>query len=99
VIPLQVQCVVDLPSLDRPADQYACGNTHGKRRRNRQHRVTLDAFGGIIQEFFGSIAAPFRGAPHYSHAILYCVGNRTGCARSLVRRFGDAFSSSFHYGL
>jgi len=91
-------CLV-LPSLDRPTNQYACGNTRGKRRRNRQHRITLKALGGIIQELFGSIATLSRGPPHHSHAILDCIGNRTGCARSLVRRFGNSFSGSFHCGL
>jgi hypothetical protein len=46
--------------------------------------VSLDAFRCVIQEFFGSIAALFRGTPDYSYAIPYCIGNRTGCARRLV---------------
>ncbi len=61
--------------------------------------MSLDALSRVIQEFFGSIAALFCGTPDYFYAILYCAGNRIGCTRSLVSRFGDMFSRSFHYGL
>ncbi|MGD0469096.1 MAG: hypothetical protein ABSA54_12035 [Terriglobales bacterium] len=89
----------DLPSFYHPADQCSCGEAYRKRGRNRQRWVSLDAMSRVFQEFFGSIAALFCGTPHYSYAILYCIGNRTGCARSPVRCFGDVFSRSFHYGL
>jgi len=46
--------------------------------------MSLDAQRGVIQEFLGSIAATLCGTPHYSYAILYCIGNRTGYARGLV---------------
>jgi hypothetical protein len=46
--------------------------------------VSLEALSCVIQEFFGSIATLFCGTSHYSYAILYCIGNRTGCTRSLV---------------
>jgi hypothetical protein len=47
--------------------------------------VSLDALSCVIQEFFSSIAALFRGTLHYSDAILdYCIGERTGCAGSLA---------------
>jgi hypothetical protein len=46
--------------------------------------VPLDALSCVIQEFFGSITALLCGTPHYSHTILDRIGNRTGCARSLV---------------
>jgi hypothetical protein len=42
--------------------------------------VSLQALSCVIQDFFGSIAALLCGTPHYSHAILDRVGNRTGCA-------------------
>jgi hypothetical protein len=38
----------------------------------------------LIQEFFGSVATLLRGVPRYPHAILYRIGNRACCARSLV---------------
>jgi hypothetical protein len=74
----------DLPSSYHPADQRSCGEAYCKRSRNSQHKVPLEALSCVIQEFFGSIAALFCGTPHYSYAVLYCVGNRTGCTRSLV---------------
>jgi len=46
--------------------------------------VSLNALSCVIQEFFGSIAALFCGTPRYSYAIVDCIGNRAGCARSLV---------------
>ncbi|SPF41902.1 hypothetical protein SBA1_400047 [Candidatus Sulfotelmatobacter kueseliae] len=46
--------------------------------------MSLDALSCVDQEFFGDIAALFCDTPHYSDAILYCIGNRTGCTRSLV---------------
>ena len=56
-----------------------------------------DALSCVIQEVFGSIATLFRSTPHCSYAVLDRIGNRAGHTRSLVRRFGDVFSSSFHY--
>jgi len=47
-------------------------------------KVSLEALCCVIQKFFGCIAALFCAAPHYSYAILYCIGNRSGCTRSLV---------------
>ena len=38
----------------------------------------------VIQEFLGSIAALFCGAPRYSYAIVNCIADRAGRARSLV---------------
>jgi hypothetical protein len=76
--------VSDLPSFHHPSKQCSRGDAYRKRRRNRQHRVSLDALSRVIQEFFGSIAALFRGTPHYSHAILYQIGDRAGCTRSPV---------------
>jgi hypothetical protein len=46
--------------------------------------VSLDTLSCVIQEFFGSIAALLCGPPHYSHSIVYRIGYRTGCARSLA---------------
>jgi hypothetical protein len=43
--------------------------------------VSLDALSCVIQDFFGSVATLLCGTPHYSHAILYRIGNRTGCSR------------------
>jgi len=91
--------VSDLPSFHHPANQCSRGDAYRKRRGNRQHRVSLDALSCVIQEFFGSIAALFCGTPHYSHAILYRIGDRAGCTRSPVSCFFDMFSCSFHYGL
>jgi len=36
-------CLVDLSSSHHPADQSACGDADGKRGRNRQQRVPLEA--------------------------------------------------------
>jgi hypothetical protein len=55
-----------------------------KHSRHGYHKVSLEALSCVIQKTFGSIAALFCGAPHYSYAILYCIGNRSGCTRSLV---------------
>jgi hypothetical protein len=74
----------NLPSFHHPANQCSRGDAYRKGRRNRQYRVALDALSRVIQEFFGSIAALFRGTPHYSHAILYQIGDRAGCTRSPV---------------
>jgi hypothetical protein len=38
--------------------------------------VSLDALSCVIQEFFGSIAALFCGAPRYSYAIVNCIADR-----------------------
>jgi hypothetical protein len=76
--------VSDLPSFHHPSNQCSRGDAYRKGRRNRQHRVSLDALSCVIQEFFGSIAALFCGTPHYSHAILYQIGDRAGCTRSPV---------------
>ncbi len=58
----------------------------------------MDAVSCVVHEFFGNIAALLCGTPHYSHAILDCVGNCTGCTRSLVSGFGDVFRRFFQYG-
>ena len=56
--------------------------------------MSLDALSCVIQEFFSSIAALFRGMLHYSDAILgFCIGDRTGRVGSLASRFSDAFSA------
>jgi hypothetical protein len=73
-----------LPSFHHPADQCSCREAYRKGRRNSEHKVSLDALSCVIQEFFGSIAALFCGTPHYSYAVLYCIGNRAGCTRGLV---------------
>jgi hypothetical protein len=61
--------------------------------------VTLDPLSCVIQEFLDGIATLFRGTPRYSYAIVNCIGNRAGCARSLVSRFGDVIGRSFQYSL
>ncbi len=61
--------------------------------------MSLETLSRIIQEFFGSIPALLYGTPHDSHAIVKRIGNRAGCARSLVSRFRDVFSRSFHDSL
>ena len=38
--------------------------------------MSLDALSCVIQEFFGSIAALFCGAPRYSYAIVNCIADR-----------------------
>jgi hypothetical protein len=76
--------VSDLPSFHHPSNQCSRGDAYRKRRRKRQHRVTLDALSCVIQEFLGSIAALFCGTPHYSHAIFYRIGDSAGCTRSPV---------------
>jgi hypothetical protein len=73
-----------LPSFQHPANQCSCGDADRKRGRNREHWVSLDTLSCVIQEFFGSIAALLCGPPHYSHSIVYRIGYRTGCARSLA---------------
>jgi hypothetical protein len=76
--------IPNLPSFHHPSNQCSRGDAYRKDRRNRQYRVALDALSRVIQEFFGSIAALFRGTPHCSHAILYQIGDRAGCTRSPV---------------
>jgi hypothetical protein len=46
--------------------------------------MSLEATSCVIQELFGSVTTVLRGMSHYPHAILYRIGNRAGCARSLV---------------
>jgi hypothetical protein len=46
--------------------------------------MSLEALIGIIQEFFSGITALLHGTPHYSYAILDCIGDRAGRARSPV---------------
>jgi hypothetical protein len=89
----------DLSSLDDPSEERPCRCAYGKRRRNRERKVPLKTMRCIIQDFFASVAALLRGLPHGSYAILYRVGNRVCCARSLVSRFGDVVSRSLHYSL
>jgi hypothetical protein len=74
----------DLPSFHHPADHGSRGEAQGKRSRDGYHRVSLEALSCVIQEFFRGIAALFCGTLRYSYAILYCIGNRTGCTGSLV---------------
>ncbi|MGA7892923.1 MAG: hypothetical protein WCA49_06850 [Candidatus Sulfotelmatobacter sp.] len=73
-----------LPSFHHPADQCSCGDAHRKGRRNSQHKVPLEALSCVIQEFLGGITALLCRTPHNSHTVLYRVGYRTGCARSLA---------------
>src|SRR5579863_3376752 len=61
-----------LSSSEHPGDHRSCCEGDGKCGRNSEHRVSLDALSCVIQEFFRGIAAPLRGAPHYSHAVLNC---------------------------
>jgi hypothetical protein len=89
----------DLPSFHHPSDECSCGGAYRKRRRNSERKVSLEAASCLIQEFFASIATLLCGMPHYSHAILYRIGNRACCARGLVSRFDDVVSRSLHYGL
>jgi hypothetical protein len=53
----------------------------------------------LVQEFFARIAALLRGMSYGSYAILYRIGNGACCASSLVSRFSDVISRSFHYSL
>jgi hypothetical protein len=86
----------DLPSFHHPSDECSCAGAYRKRRRNSERKVPLEATSRLIQEFFSSVTTVLRGMPDYSHAILYCVGNRACCARCLVSRFGDVVSRSLH---
>src|SRR5271167_3416335 len=79
----------DLPSLRHPANKRSGGKADCKGCRNRQHKMSLDTPSGIVQEFFGSIAAFFCRTLRYSYAIFYRIGNRAGYPRSLVSCFGD----------
>jgi hypothetical protein len=55
--------------------------------------MSPDALTCVVQKFFSSIAALFCGAADDSDPIFYdCIGDPTGCARSLASRFSDAFS-------
>jgi hypothetical protein len=47
----------------------------------------------VIQDLLAGIAGTLRGTPHCSCAILYRVGKRARCARSLVRRLADGLFS------
>ncbi|MGB0066147.1 MAG: hypothetical protein WBP85_17020 [Terracidiphilus sp.] len=89
--------VSDLFSLDEPSEERPCGGAYGKRRRNSEQKVPLEAMGRFIQEFFPGIATLLRRMPHGPYAILYRIGNRVGCARSLVSRFDDVVRRSLHY--
>lgn len=88
-----------LASSAEPADARSCGEGYSKCSRNRQYRVSLDPSGRIIQEFLRGIAALLGGTPYYSHAIFYCIGNRTAGAGSLVGGFCDVFRRSFQHCL
>jgi hypothetical protein len=85
--------------FDHPADQRSSAEAHGKSGRHSQHRVSLDALSCVIQEFFRGVAAPFCGTPHDSDPILDGIGNRAGCARSLVARLSHTLTCSIHYVL
>jgi len=61
--------------------------------------MPLKTMSCIIQDCFPSIATFLRGMPRGAYAILYRIGNRARCARSLMRRFGDVVSRSLHYSL
>jgi hypothetical protein len=89
----------DLTSLHEPSKERPCRGAYGKRRRNGERKVPLKTMSGIVQDCFAGIAALLRGMPHGSYAILYRVGNRACCARSLVSRFGDVVGRSLHYSL
>lgn len=60
------------------------GDAYSKCRRNSQDEMSLKALSCVIEEFLSSLAALLCCTPHYPDAILYRVGNRTGCTRSLV---------------
>jgi hypothetical protein len=60
--------------------------------------MPLEALSRVVQEFFGRVPALLRGIPDHSNSIFDRIGNRAGCARSLVSRFGDVVNRSVHYG-
>jgi hypothetical protein len=74
----------DLSSSRDPYDERPCRCAQGKRRRNSERKMPLEAMSRLIQEFFPSIATLLRSMLHGSYAILYRIGNRACCARSLV---------------
>jgi hypothetical protein len=80
-----IKVFTDLSSFHHPANQCSRGDTYRKRRRNSEHKMSLEAITGVIQELFGSIAALLGGAPYCSYAIPDCISNRAGCASRLVR--------------
>jgi hypothetical protein len=61
--------------------------------------MSVETMSCLIQELFARIATLLRGMPYGPYAILYRIGNRACCARSLVSRFGDIVSRSFHCSL
>jgi hypothetical protein len=74
----------DLSSFHQQSDEHSRRGACRKCRRNSERKVSLHAMSCLIQEFFGSIATLFRDTPHDSYAILYRIGNRACCARSLA---------------
>jgi hypothetical protein len=74
----------DLSSFHQQSDEQPRRGACRKRRRNSERKVPLHAMSCLIQEFFGSIATLLRGTPQDSYAILYRIGNRACCTRSLV---------------
>jgi hypothetical protein len=69
-----------LSSFHHPANQCPCRDANRKRRRNREHEVSLEALSCVIQDFFGSIAALLCDTPYCSDSIPYRIGNCAGCA-------------------
>jgi hypothetical protein len=74
----------NLPSFHHPSDECSCAGAYRKRRRNSERKMPLEAMGCLIQEFFASVATLLHGMLYDSHSILYRIGNRACCARSLV---------------
>jgi hypothetical protein len=89
----------DLPAFHHPTNECACHESDRECCCDIQHRVPLNALGCVINEFFCSVATLFCGTLDYSYAVLDCVSNRAGGARSLVSRFGDMLSRSVQYCL
>jgi hypothetical protein len=88
-----------LPPFDDPSDQSSGGEACGEGHRNGKDGVSLDALRCVDEEFLGSVATLFRGAPDDAEAVLNRFGNRTRCTGSLVSGFGDVFGRSVQYGL
>jgi hypothetical protein len=66
----------NLSSLHKPSEERPGRDAYGKRRRNSERKMPLEAIRCLIQEFFPRIATLFRGMPHGSYPILHRIGDR-----------------------
>jgi hypothetical protein len=86
-------------SRDDLAGDCAGDQANRKRRHDCERKVAPEAMTCLVQEFLGCIAALPCGMACDTDAIFDCVGDRAGCARSLVNGFSNVVGGSIHYVL